>query len=73
MKTVTLKNCSPFLQADHYITEASELGISPTEFPARRLETELGNREPFLFVGTQDRTAFYRQTNSSLSLAVSND
>lgn len=57
-----------------FCVEASDLGITPGNFP-QRIETDLGNGQPFLFVRVQDDgfTYVYAQQFGCVFLHVFND
>lgn len=60
-----------------YFTDASTLGLPPGQWPGR-IATELGNRQPFVFVrlvndGDSASAAIYRQLCGCVNLTVFND
>jgi hypothetical protein len=59
---------SPFT----FSAEASELGWPPGRLP-RRLETDMGNGQPFVLDAMSDEMATYRQQLGCIELRVFND
>lgn len=55
-----------------FSAEASELGLRPGEWP-RRLETTLGNGQPFILMSKKMSGCLYLQANGCISLRVFND
>lgn len=60
-------------EVHQWVTEASDLRLPPGFFP-RRLETPLGNGQPFFLTRVdRDRTHHYAQAFGCLRLTVFND
>jgi hypothetical protein len=55
-----------------WVTDASSLEFPVGRFP-KIVDTDLGNRQPFIFQGFFDGTARYLQGNGCLKLHVFND
>jgi hypothetical protein len=72
MNKATAQNCTKHSE-QHYITEASMLGLRPGEWP-REVETDLGNGLPAILYGTtNDGTHIYVQPGTFLRITVLND
>lgn len=54
---------------NEFCSMGNELGWKPERLPVR-VGTDLGNRQPFVFVKFEDDTARYQQTNGHLWLVV---
>lgn len=70
---VTAKNATEH-KIHRWVTEASTLGIRPGQI-AGRIDTELGNGKPFVFVQQERATGnvHYAQEFGCISLTVLND
>lgn len=58
----------------HFVTESSALQLLPSEWP-RRIKTDLGNGQDFLFrsLEANGEIARYEQGNGCLRLSIYND
>ena len=57
----------------HFAVEASDLGLPPGRFP-NTVTTAIGNRQPFLDVGTtEDGGRRYRQVMGCCEITILND
>ncbi len=59
---------------NRYVLCASDLGLTPGTWPAR-IETDLGNKLPFVLTNKTDDygSRYYEQSNGALTLALLND
>jgi hypothetical protein len=55
-----------------FVTEASDLGWPPGEWP-NKVETDMGNGRPFLLWSATQDYRLYRQSNGIIVLRVLND
>jgi hypothetical protein len=55
-----------------FAVEASSLGLAPGEWP-ERLETDLGNGQPFRRISFLPTGGFYRQEHGCIELHLLND
>jgi hypothetical protein len=60
------------VELHHFVTDASDIGIPPGPFPMR-IETDLGNGQPFLLVRSEGDSARYAQSLGCIQLTVFND
>jgi hypothetical protein len=57
----------------NFVSEASTLQIAVQDFPPRKLETTLGNQNPFVVIEKHPNFALYKQEFGCLYLKVFND
>ena len=60
------------VEAYHYITDASDLGIPPGVVH-QRLETSLGNKRPFVLSTYNNQCFSYTQDSGCITLDIYND
>lgn len=71
MTTVSIKQT--FQNGGRFTCEASEIGLPVGMYPAVILTTDIGNFQPFRYIGRRGDTMTYKQDGSPAFLDVLND
>lgn len=71
MTTITSEQATE-VETHQFVAEASDLGLPPGEFP-RRIDTNMGNGQPFVFQAFRAEVAVYRQAFGCIVLRLLND